>query len=274
MFKFNKKEEKVTQISRKFVLRKEIKLKDLSFRSVNNPVFDKFDDRFKKTILYHIDEIRTYSNFKEVIFIRYTSENFEEINKLFDHLNANNVIFDSKKFNLLLPSINTILNRSKPILYIDMDGVIANFDAAIKAICPDLDTSDGDLIDYLDREKKVDEIVEQNRDIFYNLPPYDDAIEAVTKLFELYDVYFLSTPMYNIPESYSGKRVWLEKYFGDIAKKRLILTHRKDLVKGDFLVDDRIRNGVENFGGVHLHFGTEDFPNWKVTFEYLKEQCQ
>lgn len=38
---------------------------------------------------------------------------------------------------------------------------------------------------------------------------------------------------------------------------------------GDFLIDDRICNGVENFSGYHIHFGSEKFPNWEVTYDYL-----
>ena len=75
--------------------------------------------------------------------------------------------------------------------------------------------------------------------------------------------------MWNVPDSYKGKRIWLSKYFGELATKKLILTHRKDLALGDILVDDRIKNGVENFKGEHIHFGNDKFPNWKSVLEYL-----
>jgi 5'(3')-deoxyribonucleotidase len=158
---------------------------------------------------------------------------------------------------------------SKKILYLDMDGVIADFDLAIKKICPELETSDK-FPDYESRSEKVDEIVENNLDIFYNLTPIEGAVDAVNKLFEIYDVYFLSTPMWSIPESFIGKRVWIEKQFGDKAKKRLILTHRKDLNIGHFLVDDRLKNGASEFNGEHIHFATDKFPNWSVTIKYLE----
>ena len=161
----------------------------------------------------------------------------------------------------------------KKILYLDMDGVIADFDFAIKEICPELETSDN-FPDYETRSKKVDEIVENNLDIFHNLPPYEGAIDAVNKLFELFDVYFLSTPMWDIPESFIGKRIWIEKHFGEKAKKRLILTHRKDLNIGDYLVDDGLRNGASEFTGKHIHFETDKFPNWDVTFKYLESVSQ
>lgn len=84
------------------------------------------------------------------------------------------------------------------------------------------------------------------------------------------DLFFLSAAMWDVPESYTDKRLWLEKYFGTSIRKLLIITHRKDLNRGDFLVDDRTRYGVDEFKGEHIHFGTDEFPNWMVTLEYLK----
>jgi 5'(3')-deoxyribonucleotidase len=84
-----------------------------------------------------------------------------------------------------------------------------------------------------------------------------------------YDVYFLSTPMDALFQSYTDKRIWLERYFGSLAEKRLILTHRKDLAIGDYLVDDTTRNGAGNFTGEHIHFGTGDFPDWEAILQYL-----
>ena len=156
----------------------------------------------------------------------------------------------------------------KKILHIDMDGVIANFDKAIKGYCPDLETTDR-LDNYEERSKMVDVICETNPTIFETLEPIDNAIDSVLKLSEHYEICFLSTPMYNVPQSYSGKRLWLESHFGEFAKKRLILTHRKDLVIGDYLIDDRTRNGADEFKGELIQFGTDKFPNWDGVVNYL-----
>jgi 5'(3')-deoxyribonucleotidase len=75
--------------------------------------------------------------------------------------------------------------------------------------------------------------------------------------------------MWALPESYSGKRIWLEKHFGESIKKRLILSHRKDLLMGDYLIDDRLRHGVTEFKGEHIHFGTDKFPDWEAVLDYL-----
>jgi 5'(3')-deoxyribonucleotidase len=156
----------------------------------------------------------------------------------------------------------------KKILSIDMDGVVADFDGKIKELCPGLETSD-EYPDYEARSLKVDSLVSENPNMFYDLKPIFESIEFVKDLMRYYDVYFLSTPMWDIPESFSGKRVWLEKHFGEAAKKRLILTHRKDLAIGDFLVDDRLKNGSENFKGKMIHFGSESYPNWRETYNFL-----
>jgi 5'(3')-deoxyribonucleotidase len=79
--------------------------------------------------------------------------------------------------------------------------------------------------------------------------------------------------MYDIPESYTDKRLWLEKHYGDLVKKRLILTNRKDLAIGDFLIDDRLKNGSEKFTGELIHFGTKAFPDWQSVVKYLKTKA-
>jgi 5'(3')-deoxyribonucleotidase len=159
----------------------------------------------------------------------------------------------------------------KKILYIDMDGVVADFDKALEYYDLDINNMnhENDSNQATIRNNKVDVICEANEDFFHHIPPINSAIEAVGQLFEKFDIYFLSTPMWNAPHSFTGKRIWIEKHFGEMASKRLILTHRKDLNIGEFLIDDRICNGVENFSGTHIHFGSEKFPNWEFTAQYL-----
>ena len=118
----------------------------------------------------------------------------------------------------------------------------------------------------------VDEVIKSNLTMFQELDPIDGSIESINQLMNSFEVYFLSTPVWAVPESFSGKRIWVEKQFGDAIKKRLILTHRKDLVIGDFLIDDRLKNGAAEFKGEHIHFGSDRFPNWESVVEYLKSK--
>jgi len=107
--------------------------------------------------------------------------------------------------------------------------------------------------------------------LFRNLEPIDSAINAVEKLLgsDKYEVYFLSTAPWNNPSAWMDKRLWLAEQFGDKINRRLVLSHRKDLVKGDVLIDDRPNNGAKDFEGEWIHFGSKDFPNWDSVIKYL-----
>lgn len=166
------------------------------------------------------------------------------------------------------------MSIKKKILYLDMDGVLADFDKCMKAIKPEL-YEEGEFDTYDKKSDEIDAIVAKQPHIFEDLEPMEGAIDAVKQLFNRYDVYFLSTPMWAVPESYMGKRKWVEKHFGEYAKKKLILSHRKDLAIGHYLVDDRFKNGAGEFTGKHIHFGNSEFPTWKETLAYLVqfEQC-
>jgi 5'(3')-deoxyribonucleotidase len=56
----------------------------------------------------------------------------------------------------------------------------------------------------------------------------------------------------------------------------MMITHRKDLLAGDYLIDDRIKNGAGEFKGELLKFGwayeTEtwnEYPNWESILKRL-----
>lgn len=143
-----------------------------------------------------------------------------------------------------------------------MDGVIADFAKGIHEIT--------DRHIHPEEEHEwVYETCLKNPNIFLHLKPIPDSLECIHLLWDEFEIYFLSTPMWGVPESFSDKRKWLEKYFGNNAIDRLILTRRKDLCIGDYLIDDRIKNGVDKFKGKHIHYATEQFPNWITVYDFL-----
>ena len=85
--------------------------------------------------------------------------------------------------------------------------------------------------------------------------PMEGAIEAVNKLAEKYDVFILSTAPWENPSAWADKVKWVKKYFNEVFYKRLIISHRKDLCKGDYLIDDRGKNGTSDFEGEWIKFG-------------------
>jgi len=46
------------------------------------------------------------------------------------------------------------------------------------------------------------------------------------------------------------------------------------LVKGHYLIDDRVKYRAEDFDRELLPFGFEQFPNWKAIKEYLLSENQ
>ena len=141
-------------------------------------------------------------------------------------------------------------------LYIDMDNVLVDFKTALNKV-------DKKLLD--EYEGHYDDIP----GIFSLMEPMEGAIEAFEELNKSYDVYILSTAPWNNPTAWSDKLLWVKKYL-PLAYKRLIISHNKHLNCGDYLIDDRLKNGADKFRGELILFGSEKFPNWQKVVEYLR----
>jgi 5'(3')-deoxyribonucleotidase len=153
--------------------------------------------------------------------------------------------------------------KEKELLFIDMDGVLVDFYQGVKKNYPDFDT-------YLPaRQREITAELSAREGFFISLEPVEGAVEAFGALSRHYETYILSTPDWHGVNSWSEKRIWVENHLGDLAFKRLILSHNKGLFTGRALIDDRLRNGVDRFNGEHIHFGTERFPDWQSVLAYL-----
>ena len=144
----------------------------------------------------------------------------------------------------------------KKILYIDMDNVLVDFESAVARL---------DEKTHKKYEGKLDDIP----GIFSKMEPMEGAVESFKKLSKHFDTYVLSTSPWENPSAWSDKLIWVKKYLGSYAYKRLILTHHKNLNSGDYLIDDRTKNGVDEFTGEHIHFDSERFPDWDTVLNYL-----
>ena len=145
---------------------------------------------------------------------------------------------------------------NKKILYIDMDNVIVDFQSGINKLSQGL-------------KEKFDGRLDEVPGIFSKMIPIKNAIESVEKLSKVYDTYLLSTAPWDNPSAWSDKIIWVKKYLGEVAYKRLILSHHKNLNRGDYLIDDRTKNGADKFEGEHIHFGQGAFKDWNAVTKYL-----
>ena len=148
-----------------------------------------------------------------------------------------------------------------------MDGVIVDF---------------GHQIDIINKDPKISKEHKSSPDridgIFRDPPPIKDSIESIIKLYNsgLYDLFIATTAPWNNPSSFTDKRLWIGKYFGDLFKKKMFITNRKDMLIGDFLIDDRLANGAENFNGKLLRFGWDyekkewnEYRDWNAILDLL-----
>ena len=90
------------------------------------------------------------------------------------------------------------------------------------------------------------------------LPPkyvIPGAKEAVAKLIDMgHDLFIASTPPWNNKAAWGQKGQWIEEHFPAL-KRKVFLTHRKDLLDGDILIDDTTYRGQLDFKGTFFHFG-------------------
>lgn len=167
------------------------------------------------------------------------------------------------------------------VVYIDMDNTLVDFGARLDGIAQSI------LDQYRDR---LDEIP----GLFALMPPVEGALEGFAELDadEQFEPYILSTSPWRNPSAWQHKVEWVQMHLGldkgTPAYKRLILSHHKDLNRGDYLIDDRPwHNGADKFVGKVIHFGAENkYPegrtswpanvvahldNWADVVAYLKK---
>jgi len=139
-------------------------------------------------------------------------------------------------------------------IFIDMDGVIADFEKGTEKLNP--------------TEKRRPDLHINYR----NLSVIDGAIEAVAKLNADHEVFIASTPPWTRPEVWGHKREWIGEHFPDL-KRRIILTHRKDLLIGDILIDDSRYRGQPDFQGEWYWFNKNwNNRNWEACLEWIYKE--
>lgn len=154
----------------------------------------------------------------------------------------------------------------KKKILLDMDGVIVNFSSEINK--------------WFEKHPHLRERYETHPDhihgIFRDPKPIEGAIDAIVKLSEKYDLYIATAAPWGNPDAASDKRYWIEKHFGNLFHKKMFISHRKDMIEADYLIDDSLGNGASSFKGELLRFGTDyktgtinEYPTWNDILKKL-----
>ncbi|PKG74710.1 hypothetical protein CXF86_11650 [Shewanella sp. GutCb] len=141
---------------------------------------------------------------------------------------------------------------SKKVIYIDMDDTLCDYSGAhlsAKRLRPHI------------------KFPQSEPGFFHELLPIPNAVKVMNLLLQSinYDPFILTAPSVMNPLCYTEKRTWVEQYLGMDYVNRLIISPRKELLIGDFLIDDYTHGkGQEFFKGEILHFGSDDIPDWSA----------
>lgn len=176
--------------------------------------------------------------------------------------NPYKTILTEDEFCLILTEIRDSYDKRdkriehKKRVFVDMDNVLVDFESGLAQVSEEVKQ---------EYEGRLDEIP----GLFGLMKPMSGAIEAMHELQKHFDLFILSTAPWKNPSAWSDKVTWVTKYLDDVFHKRMVITHRKDLCQGDYLIDDRGKNGTSEFAGEWIEFGSEKFPDWNSVLVYL-----
>lgn len=145
-------------------------------------------------------------------------------------------------------------------LWLDMDGVLADFDSAA---CEALNTDNSYKWEWIHGSKAFWDTLNQNPNFFYDLPPMADCLVLFDKVEHLNPIILTALPKTGAHEVDRQKRAWVAKYLGENVRVVTCQTHEKPdyCLRGDVLVDDRSVNKAkwEAAGGSYvLHVSALD----------------
>lgn len=140
------------------------------------------------------------------------------------------------------------------ILYLDMDGVLADFRAGVGR--PNAEWNPPEM--YV-------------KGFFRDLPLMAGAKDAVAELLKhnYLDVYIASKPTHDNLWCATEKYQWLEEHFPMLLKKTFLACDKGHL-NGDYLIDDDLKQWGPKFKGTLLHFDEyKPVESWNRILPYL-----
>lgn len=138
---------------------------------------------------------------------------------------------------------------------LDVDGVLGDFPNEVVRFCnlygraPGerewslADVTQHDILKAFDREDLQLRLDQHMRDTDFcrYMPVYEGAQAFVESLKSFSDVVIVTASYSDVPGWEFARRAWLKEHFG-IQKRDVIFAKRKELVAGNFFLDDKLHN--------------------------------
>ena len=153
--------------------------------------------------------------------------------------------------------------NKKIVVYVDLDNTLVDFMSGVNKCSKE-------KVAQFEWDENGKQAYDNIPGVFALMEPMKGAVDAFHWLAEHFDTYILSTAPWNNPSAWSDKLEWVKTHLGDSAYKRLILSHHKDLLRGDYLIDDGDRADIQQFQGKHIQIGKEPFKDWTAVLGYFK----
>lgn len=155
------------------------------------------------------------------------------------------------------------MSKKKRIL-IDLDNTLLDFDGLVTEIFwrdYKLDVSDivskrkiYEIEDNFPSEiKKTCLDIIQEKDFYFNLKPFPDALETLAKINDKHNVFLCTTPHHLCLEVCLTQKIrWISQYLGEEWLSKTIFSTDKTLIDADYLIDDK-----------PYISGQKTIPSWK-----------
>lgn len=149
---------------------------------------------------------------------------------------ARHALISAISMRKIIVDINRIVNHNEVMtrkmqIFVDMDGVLANFDAGYEREFGIKPCKIKDNVDW--------KAVRKVRGFYENLPPMDDMLELWGHI-EKYQPIVLTGVPSSVEEAPENKRAWVRKNLGEHVEVRCCASKDKALhaIPGDILIDD------------------------------------
>jgi 5'-nucleotidase len=188
---------------------------------------------------------------------------------------------------------------SDNVVLVDMDGVLADFDAAVldrllPGVAPVARTHFYIAEDYPRHAADIEDITSQP-DFFLNLPLVDEALRGWQRLIDAgYQPRICTAPLSRNSQSVQGKLAWLRRHFvprfGELVVSDAIIGKEKYRHSGLALIDDRPEVDTNNGQATWCHIVFDrpynqhssaalricgwDDPHLKKTLEAARQRTQ